>query len=77
MRNEDGYNANAFPQTKEFMQELIELCNKHKMAVVPSEEGERNFHDSMMIVPLEREDIRYIQGAIVYPSDFGLKVGEQ
>jgi hypothetical protein len=38
---------------KQFHEELLALCRKHKMCAVPTYEGEVSAHDPMHIVPLD------------------------
>lgn len=45
--------AAAHPKTKRFMRELMRLCKKHKLCIVPTFQGSVSFHDSMMVIPLD------------------------
>ena len=47
-----GRAAHEAIETERFMAELLGLCKKHGVAIVPTYEGDLSFHDSMMIVPL-------------------------
>jgi len=73
----NGCNANAHPKTAEFMRDLMELCKKHNMVVVPMSDGEVSFHDSMVVIPMEGMDYptteaiaEYVGWTLVYPDDF-------
>ena len=39
---------------KAFIEDLIELCNKHNLVVVPSYQGEESAHDPMHIVEFDK-----------------------
>lgn len=36
-------------RSKKFMQEFQALCEKHGLAILPSEDGEANCHDYMIV----------------------------
>jgi hypothetical protein len=43
------------------MKELLALCEKHKLAIVPTYEGnEVNFHDSMTVVKFTKDVREFI-----------------
>ena len=55
--------------SKAFMEEMIALCRKHNLCLVPSNGGRESWHDSMILVPLCEERIEFINRAIVYFDD--------
>jgi hypothetical protein len=46
---------------REFMEELVALCKKHGLAIVPTHENQVSFHDSLRVVPLEDGDLEFIK----------------
>ena len=49
------------PASEQFMKELLELCQKHKLALVPTYEGQISFHDSMRIVELNQDTVEFLE----------------
>jgi hypothetical protein len=56
----DTLYATKDPRSKEFMRELIALCSKHKLAIVPTYQGEVSFHDLMVVIPLGEDTRSFI-----------------
>jgi len=49
----DAFSATSQPESSLFMSELLALCNRHGMALVPqSSEYEVDLHNPMRVVPL-------------------------
>jgi len=68
----DYYDASKHETTAEFMRELIELMEKHSLAVVPTYSGYMSFHDSLMVVPATQKVIDFF--AHTYVVADGAKV---
>lgn len=62
---EDG-NSTTWPTSptpeEVFLAEYQALCAKHKMAIVPTYEGNVSFHDPMTIIPLDQDTEKFIAG---------------
>jgi len=66
----NGFKAKDHPKSKAFMTDLLAVCEKHGMVVVPTYAGEVSFHDTMLLMPLERQAVLFLERTLVYPDDF-------
>lgn len=62
--------ACSVPATRDFLDELIALCKKHKMVLVPTYEGEISFHDTMRCVPFDKESEQFLTESSVNIGEF-------
>lgn len=52
----DAYGAADQAESEDFMRDLLALCEKHRLALVPqSDEYEVSFHERMRVVPLTKD----------------------
>lgn len=52
-----------------FLKELVELCEKHNLAIVPTYEWQVSFHDPMTIVPFDDHTRDYVENRTVKKLD--------
>ena len=58
----ETYYAKNELETKRFIGELIMLCQKHNLIIVPrGYDNEVNLHDSMLVVNLTKEFVEYLK----------------
>lgn len=62
----DGHHAVKEVETIRFMDELLTLIRSHRMALVPSHQGETSLHDSLKVVPLTDEVWNFHKSAAVF-----------
>lgn len=60
---DESWFAEGEPETKPFIDDLIKLCLKHKLALVPTYDGRVSFHESMRVVPMDAPTLTYIREA--------------
>ena len=48
-------------ETFTFYIEFLALCQKHRLAIVPTFGGEVSFHDPMRIIPLNAETEKFLK----------------
>ena len=65
-RQSVGCYAAKHAATKDFMDEIMAVCKKHNLALLPTYEGDISFHNSMRVVPLEDDGVAFIMDAGVY-----------
>lgn len=64
--NGESYYAIAHELTTSFMSEYLELCKKHKVAIVPVDSDHSvDFHDGMRVIPLTDEVQEYIENTTI------------
>lgn len=66
----DTYNAVNHELTREFLEELIALCEKHGKVVVPTYQGEVSFHDGMRVIPMDAMAHAFLLNTSVDPEGF-------
>lgn len=62
--------ACSIPATAEFLNEYRELCKKHKMALVPTEDQEADFHHNMRCIPIDGKVEAFLNRTTVKVEDF-------
>ena len=51
---------------KAFMDEIMEVCKKHNLAITPLQFGEISHHDGMEIVELEPDFEQYLRRRVAF-----------
>jgi hypothetical protein len=54
---------------EKFLKEFVELCEKHKLAIVPTYCWKVSFHDPMTIIPFDDHTKEYIENATLKELD--------
>ena len=67
----DYYRAIERTTTKEFMEELLALYEKHGFAVVPTYSDYVSFHDIMRVVPCEADTFNFVRNTEVLQDPNG------
>lgn len=53
--------AMSAPRSKKFMAELLELCRKHRLAIVPTHNHEVSLHDYMMVTEFDESILNFYE----------------
>ena len=53
--------AMSAPRSEKFMAELLELCRKHGLAIVPTHNHEVSLHDYMMVTEFDESILNFYE----------------
>lgn len=59
----DQFYAVNEPETKPFMNELVALMKKHKLAIVPTYGSSVSFHEQLRVIRLGKNTLGYVKQA--------------
>ena len=57
----DAFGAKDHPKTQAFLRDLLDLFDKHGLAIVPTYNTLPSLHDAMQVIPLDEHLAEYVR----------------
>lgn len=54
-----------------FKRDILEVCSKHELVMVPTFDGEPSAHDSMLIIPITDDWKKFVEDEAVITDERG------